>query len=141
MCYRLVAASDRRLPAASFAHGGGVSAIDPTPDVADTFPGLGCYAEFWWGMCVCELAGDARARGPRALDRLRRALSFYSDVSDWVEHQVEYRHRPLRLYLCWSTEFGRPPVGTVRWTVDDLRSLDSYLPERTMVEFVAAPAG
>ena len=138
MCYRLVFASDRRLPTRRISEHVQVLPSDSTPDVAQHFATGAHLVDIITVQCACDLLYDPSKRGPRAAERLRRIHRDYSAIADWAEEQLVQRHRPLWMYLCWWSDFELPHRGTSIWNVDALRAPDARLPERTLVEFITA---
>jgi len=140
VCYRLVFASDRRLPTRRISDHVQVVPSDSTPDVEQHFPTGSHFADIITVQCACDLVFDPHQRGPRAIERQRRVRADYAAIADWAEEQLVQRHRPLWMYLCSWSDFELPQVGTIAWSVDELRAPDAHLPERTLIEFVTVEA-
>jgi hypothetical protein len=137
MCYRLVVASDRRLPEASIPDRVSIVAIESTPEVARHFPDGAHCVEICTAMCACDLAGDSRPDSPRVRESARRRQLAYEAIADWADDQVVRRRRPLWIYLCWHSEFDQPQFGSVTWRLEDMREPGAAFPERTVVEVEA----
>jgi len=140
MCYRLVVASDRPLPTRRLSDHVQVVPSHSTAEGVQHFPTGWHLVDIITVQCACDLVFDPRQRGPRAAERRRRIHEDYSAIAVWAEEQLQARHRPLSMYLCWWSDFALPPLDRTVWNIESLRAPDAHVPERTLIEFVTAGA-